>query len=299
LPFSVTKKFTINEHEAPLYSLAKHSGNSFFSAGGDRIVMLRSTEENSIPVAILQTGSTIYSLCFIPDQNILLTGVSGGGMHVADLTAKKEIHFLVNHSKGIYDIGYSAKHKLIFTTGGDGTFSVWNTSFELLRSFKLCEEKIRCVTFDKNENTAAIGCGDGTIRIFDLQALTEVYRIAAHQQSVNALAFHPAADILISGGKDALLNIWDSSAYLKLESVPAHNYAIYSISFQPAGNLFATGSRDKTVKLWNASDCSFVLRIDKDHFDAHAFSVNKTLWIENALITAGDDKKVIGWDIKS
>ena len=82
MPISIHKVFTFSEHEAPVYGLESFGDHAFFSGGGDRIVSCRDTKENSIAKGLVNTGSTIYSLKYIPEKNILLAGVSGGGMHI-------------------------------------------------------------------------------------------------------------------------------------------------------------------------------------------------------------------------
>ena len=298
MSISIQKVFTFSEHEAPVYGLESFGPHAFFSGGGDRIVSIRDTRENSIAKGIVNTGSTIYSLKFIPEKNILLAGVSGGGMHVIDLDKKKEIHFLLNHEKGVYNIMYSSKHDKIITAGGDGKISIWSgKKFSFDNSLKLCNEKIRAIVYDKNQTLAAVGCGDGTIHFIRMDDLNEIHCMKAHPLSVNALYFHPFKNIIISGGKDAYLNFWDSNNFELLKSIPAHNYAIYSIDFSPSGKYFATASRDKTIKIWDGESFNLLSRIDHEKNNGHIHSVNKVLWMNDALLSAGDDRKIIGWKI--
>ncbi len=298
MPITINKTFVFSEHDAPVYGLETFGDSAFFSGGGDRIVSCRNTIEDSKAKGIVNTGSTIYSLKFISEKNILLAGVSGGGMHVIDLDKKKEIHFLLNHEKGIFDIKYSLKHNKIITAGGDGKISLWSgKDFLFLKSLSFCKEKIRAIAFDRNENVAAIGCGDGSIHLIKIDDLTEIHRFNAHLFSVNAICFHPVFNVLISGGKDAYLKFWNSENFEIIKSIPAHNFAIYSISFSPDGNYFATGSRDKTVKIWDAETFNLLSRIDYEKNKGHLHSVNKILWMKDVLLSAGDDKKIIGWEV--
>ena len=142
-----------------------------------------------------------------------------------------------------------------------------------------------------------VGCGDGTIRFIDIQLNIEIHCIQAHQASVNALCFHPTENKLISGGKDALLKVWELDNYEEVTSVPAHNYAIYSIVLSPDQSLFATASRDRTIKIWETDSQRFLVRIDAEKYAGHSHSVNKILWMDSLLLSAGDDRKVIGWKI--
>jgi WD40 repeat protein len=296
---NIRKTFTLKDHDAPVYSLEAFNEYAFFSGGGDRIVSLNSLTSGSVPSGIVNTGSTIYSLNYLPEKNILLAGVSGGGMHVIDFNQKKEIHFLLFHTLGIYDIKYAPKNKMIVTAGGDGKLACWSSDdFSFLRSLHLCRGKLRSVAIDKEEENIAVACGDGTIRIIALKSMDEVYQIAAHTTSVNAVIFHPTRNLLLSGGRDAHVKAWDTRGFDERTSIPAHNYAIYSIAFSPDAAWFATASRDRTIKIWSSDSLNFLHRIDKEKLDGHAFSVNKILWMKDALLSASDDKTIMGWKIE-
>ena len=87
---AIEKNFTFSNHEAPIYALEAYYENGFFAGGGDRIVSIRGLSSDLSGKGIVNTGTTIYALKFIQEKKILLAGVSGGGMHVVDLDAKKE-----------------------------------------------------------------------------------------------------------------------------------------------------------------------------------------------------------------
>src|SRR3954463_14242298 len=108
----VLKEHTFQGHDSPLYALEKGTGDIlFYAGGGDRVVSSWDTDGNS-PQAIVHTASTIYSLKLIEGSNILLVGLSSGGMHVTDLANKKELRYLLLHSAGIFDIQFSDKQKI-------------------------------------------------------------------------------------------------------------------------------------------------------------------------------------------
>jgi WD40 repeat protein len=297
MSLTIQKYLTLSGHESPVYALENFDSRSFFSGGGDRIVSCWNLEEQTSK-GIINTASAIYSLKYIPSKNLLLVGVSEGGVHVIDLIQKKEIHFLNHHEKGVFDIQYSEKFNLVICVGGDGVISSWSgDNFTLVKTLKLCEEKVRAIRIEKDEKYMAVGCGDGTIRMLIINTLEEITQIPAHTTSVNSLCFHPYMNFLLSGGRDAHLNIWRTEDFKLMQSIPAHNYAVYSITFCQEKNIFITASRDKTIKVWDADNFNFLSRIDLINNEAHKHSVNKIIWVKDLLISASDDKMIMVWKI--
>jgi len=248
----------------------------------------------------VSVGAIIYALKYVPERDILLIGTSSGALHIVDLVSRKEIKNIIHHRLAIFDIQHSIIHKQFYTSSGDGSIAVWSLDdFSLLHSLPLCKEKVRGMALNSNEEILAIGCGDGSIRLFHTFSMREFETIIAHTSSVNCVFFHPEGKFLLSGSKDAHLNIWSTETFSLYKSIPAHNYAIYSISFSPDKKYFGTASRDKTVKIWDAETFEILFRLDREKFQGHLNSVNKVLWMENnILLSCGDDRSILAWQIE-
>ena len=78
MPVEAIKFQTFSMHEAPVYSLESFNDHAFFSGGGNRLVYLHDLHNKDYIQPVVNTGSTIYSIKYIPERNILLAGVSGG-----------------------------------------------------------------------------------------------------------------------------------------------------------------------------------------------------------------------------
>jgi WD40 repeat protein len=297
---TVKKISELTGHSGAVYALERsETANCFYSGSSDKIVAKWNLDTLAPEKFAAQLPGIIYSLCFIPEKNILLAGTSEGKIHVLDLKEKKETKILQNHIQPVFDIKYSPRNKIILSAGGDGILAaVSGETLTAIKILKLCNDKLRAI--DIYEDQAAIACGDGMIRIIDLKELKVKNETPAHEGSVYTVKFSPDGKHLLSGGKDAHLNKWTfepETFNLKLEtSIPAHNFAIYSIVFSPAGKYFATASRDKTIKIWNANTFEVLTRVNKENFEGHTHSVNKLFW-NKYLISASDDRKVMVWDL--
>jgi WD40 repeat protein len=293
-------------HGGAIFTLEPASdAHLFYSGSSDNLVVewnLLDQQQNKV---IARLPAKAMALKYVPDKNILLVGQSAGGIHVIDLNKNEEIKLLQLHRLSVYDIQYLPEKECFWAVAGDGTLSVWSINdFSLVTALKLCDKKIRSIQFNTVLKEAAIGCGDGSIRIFDMDTFEEKKILQGHVDdfSVNAVCYHPNGKYLLSGSRDAYLNVWDiENDYALLHHIPAHNYAIYSIVFSPCKKFFATGSRDKTIKIWDAENFELLLRIDKSQQQGHTHSVNKILWIDfnSYLVSTGDDKVIMVWEIIS
>lgn len=283
-------------HKGPVYTLTRSvQPMHIYSGGSDGLAVEWDLTTLAAGVVVAKVEGVIYCITPIGERFIAI-GTDKGGIHIIDLQLKKEIKYLLNHTNGVFDILYLAKHKKFVALGGDGTFSVWDSQTYLCQAtIKLCDAKLRNADVDTTETEIAIACGDNTVRIFNINTLTETNKLLNHNMSVNSVKYHPNGKFLLTGSRDAHLNIYDVKGYSLYKSIPAHNFAIYSIAFNKDASMFATGSRDKTAKIWDAGTFDIKLRISKDTHNAHINSVNKVLWIDNYLITTGDDRAIFIW----
>lgn len=285
-------------HTAGVYGLcAGTHSSSVFSASGDRFIAewnLKTGQQEPMAVRLEQP---VFSVSHIHDEGLLIAGCGNGSMHVIDVVRKKELHHFTVHTKGIYDFHYDASTKQLLVLGGDGWLSTWSVpDFKLLQKVQLSDGKLRQLACSEQYHSYAITSSDGNVYVLDKTTLVLHKVINAHEQGATSVAWHPTKPVLLSGGRDALLKVWNvKSNYEMLMELPAHNYAIYSIVFDKINGLLATGSRDKTIKIWNSATMDMLQRIDVKS-GGHTHSVNKLVWQNGALISAGDDRKIIVWE---
>lgn len=288
---------TLAGHSGCIYAMDKGiSESTIFTGGSDLIIALWSLDTLQTEKFAASLPAAVYTICHIPEKNILLAGTTTGSVHIIDLEKNQEIKILQHHTAPIFDIKYSLKTNCFYTAGGDGNFAVCSLdTLSLIKIKKLSEQKVRNIDFNYVTSEIAVALGDCTILVFDLYTLEVKTDFIAHQLAANVVRYSPDGKFLLTGGRDAHLNIWQTDNYELIKSIPAHNWAIYDIVFNPDTTLFATASRDKTIKIWDAKTYQLLHRITKENNEAHTHSVNKLLWstYNNYLVSVGDDKVVM------
>lgn len=294
------KKTVFSGHKGPVYTITR---------GIEEGVILSGSSDQRLGSWNLHTGTTgefsavmpthIIALITIPASKIIVAGTSGGTVHFLDPVKKTEVKAEKYFDSQVFDFALSEKHHLLFVSSGDGRVIVSDlNSFEKLKTLQLANEKVRSIAVHPDEDSVAVACSSGTVHIFSLPLMQETRQFHAHELAANVVCWNPEGTVLLSGGRDAHLKAWDAkNDFQLLQDIPAHNYAIYSIAFSPDGKLFATASRDKTVKIWKAENQQLLLRINKEKQDGHINSVNKVIWTAEGLVSTGDDRAIILWEI--
>ncbi len=287
----------ITGHSGAVYSISPGDRfNTVFSAAGDRFVALWDLEKGvQLPLAV-QLEQPVYAVIYISEFHWLVAGNALGGFHLIDLQSKQEIRHITLHTHGIYDFYYRADRHELLVLGGDGVLSVWSLpSMTLLRKIHVSSAKLRQIAVSLHHKTMAIACGDGMIGLLDTDYYAAIGSMDAHKQGAYAVAWHPTKPVLLSGGRDAMLRSWnEADNYHMLMEIPAHHYSIYSIAFDASNRYMATSSRDKTIKIWDAQTLDVLQRIEvKD--GGHTHSINKLWWWGDALVSCGDDRKIVVW----
>lgn len=296
-------KTTLSGHQNPIFSLENSQKKGIlFSAGNDKGVVEWSLKTGSFIKVMFPVQHSVYALHCPENFPLLLAGDRSGQVLVFDFIEQKISARLSYHQLPVFDIrSVSSKNELLVSSE-DGQVSVWNlNTFELLYTFKVCEQTVRVISVSPDESTVAFGCKDNTIRIYRLEDYSHLHTLSSHTMPVTSLQFSPDGSKLISGSRDAQLKIWDARSFSEIRNIPAHLFAVYSIAYHPELPYLATCSRDKTIKIWDSENFVLLKTISVDkNYDSHRLSVNKLIWsnYDNSLISAGDDKEIKVWNIR-
>ncbi len=299
----VTKIGVLTGHAAGVYILAPGiQENCFLSGGSDGYVVQWSLDTLKQEKFVARFPSIVYSIFPLPSRNIILVGTVAGALHVLDLKTSQEIKVLQFHKLGIFDIAVSEKHGFIYTSGSDGLLSVYSLEkLTHIESIPISTQKLRKMELNDEKDELIIADGVGDTHVFSLPNLHSKNTFVSHKLSCNAVCSDLKNNLLFTGGRDAHINVWDANnKYQLLKSIPAHNYAVYDIKLLKGLGLLASASRDKSIKIWEIKTQEFLCKINKEEYDGHSASVNSLLWNQekNLLVTTGDDRTIIVWNVR-
>ncbi|MAE81990.1 MAG: hypothetical protein CMB80_04590 [Flammeovirgaceae bacterium] len=295
----VKKQHTLTGHKDCLYTLCRYSDSTFFSAGGDGMVVLWDLINPETGQMIVKVPSSVYAMAFSEKHNLLVVGQNFSGIHLINVDKKEEVGSLQLTNVAIFDIQIT--DELIFVSTASGELFQVDWNLNIIKSVKLSEVSVRTLAISPKGNELAVGSSDYQIRILDSHTLETKKEFKAHEISVFSLRYHPQMPVLISTSRDARYKVWDiDNDYQLVEEVVGHMYAINHLDFSPDEKYFATCSMDKSVKVWDAQEFRLLKVIDKARHAGHATSVNKLLWMDyhNWLVSCSDDRTISVWEIE-
>lgn len=99
------------------------------------------------------------------------------------------------------------------------------------------------------------GGSDGSVRVWSLEKMCPIHRLAAHDNSVTSLQFDDTR--VVSGGSDGRVKIWDLKTGHLVRELIAQGEAVWRVAFEEEKCVALALRQGRTVM--EVSDCSHTL----------------------------------------
>ena len=281
-------------HPAAVYALAPWKNMQFFSADGNgNIAQWTLTNPNGN--IVMKIPNAVFYLKSILEED-LLCALSASGEIFLYKILHREYDKIVCDATFLYQCAFVSPYLYISAANGKlYRLHLKRLTLEIIEHF---QEGLRALLWWNHY--LWIGSQKGTLIAYEPSSQKVVLQIPAHRYSIFSIM---ALDdtILLTGSKDAHLCLWkwENNKLVLLEKVPAHYYTINAIVVREGFQQFFTASRDKTIRIWKFPPLQLQRVIDYPRRGGHQASVNALLWLHGSLLSAGDDRKIIQWQIEA
>ena len=192
-------------------------------------------------------------------------------------------------------LAFSPDEDQLITGGFTGQVYFWDIQ-TATRSTRLgYTSPIIDLTVSDDGAWLALGVGDGTVRLFDLEdTSTEAQVLVADAISIRSLAFSPDASLLaVAVGFPAdHVVLWEQATGERLTTLQTHLQAVNALRFSPNGDYLLSASDDGRLDVWQLANNGVI------HQWEHGASVQAVDVAPNGWVLSSDDVgNLYLWDI--
>jgi WD40 repeat protein len=119
---------------------------------------------------------------------------------------------------------------------------------------------ITSLAFSPHDYRLAIGMSHGTgypipdVLIVDLITGQVLHALSGQNDRVNAIAFSPSGNLLLTAGADNMIRCWDAQTARPVHTLKGHTGPVTALAFSPDGGTLASGGEDGMIRLWNLDE---------------------------------------------
>ncbi|GFZ94958.1 WD40 repeat domain-containing protein [Okeania sp. KiyG1] len=144
---------------------------------------------------------------------------------------------------------------------------------------------------------------DNIIKLWDLNT-EEFKQLGSNGISgfnrVQAVAFHPDSETVITGGSDGKIKLWDATVTgeITTQPIPKHDTQIRCMAVDKKNNILASGDKQGNIKIWELGVGSLT---EKMTISADTRSINSLAFSPNGkiLATGGDNCIIKLWNAET
>jgi hypothetical protein len=152
-------------------------------------------------------------------------------------------------------LAWSPKKNLIAAVGGTpgrwGTVAIIDAA-DRFKTRILCDvpEQVLSVAISHDGTLLAAGCGDRTLRIFELPTGTQRHILRPHADWLQSIAFHPRSHLLVTASRDRTARLIDATTGEVQTTYRGHDSPLLAAAFSDDGSHIYTTARTGPVHIW-------------------------------------------------
>ena len=225
---------------------------------------LATPPENPKPMAELKHGdstgsTTIRSVAFSPDGQLLASGGSNGTIKLWDVNKNKRIksfeHRLIEELSEVSAVTFSPDNKWI--ASGGVHVKLWDIT-DILNPMEGTtfqhDVAVRAVDFSPDGKLLAAGDGaqSGKVKVWDIQSEKAI--TLQHDAAVTTVDFSPDGELLAAGDLNGKVKVWNIQNRQVIQNLKVDSEQTTAVKFSPDNRILAGAGNFSEVKLWTLPD---------------------------------------------
>ncbi|MXY99117.1 T9SS type A sorting domain-containing protein [Candidatus Poribacteria bacterium] len=163
-------------------------------------------------ISTLEHGTWVLAVAFSPDGRLLATGGQTGQVKVWDVQRQQIIAQFTGDASSVYTVKFSPDGKILAGAGYTGEIELWKVeNWERLGTLSV-SATVSTIDFSP-DSTPLASTGYQSANLWTVSTGEKITSLMGHPGWINAIAFSPDGETLVSGGDDEMLRLWDITPY--------------------------------------------------------------------------------------
>ncbi|KAL8828665.1 MAG: hypothetical protein Q9191_002462 [Dirinaria sp. TL-2023a] len=264
-------------HHDAVQSIEWSSDSRFFlSASKDLTARIWSVnaEEGFVPTTLAGHRESLLGAWFSSDQEAIYTVSQDGAlfrweyiekeridddmevMHNEPLSARWRIvqkYFFMQNNAKTKCAAYHPASNLLVVGFSNGIFGLYELpDFIMIHTLSISQNTIDFVSINKTGEWLALGASKlGQLLVWEWQSESYVLKQQGHFDSMNALAYSPDGQRIITTADDGKVKVWNTQSGFCIVTFTEHSGGVTACEFAKRGNVLFTSSLDGSVRAWD------------------------------------------------
>ncbi len=234
--------------------LAFSPDGRWLAAGGDEGVLnLYEVASQGTMQRLAGHSRTVWSLCFSPDSNILVTSGEDSEAIVWDTNTGQLRRRLGCDQGGV--VAFSASDSTLAVGDGRGNISLWNAAdWRPIRVVPAHSGRVLSVGFSADGARLVSTSVDTTAKIWNVSDGKRLHTFGHHRDWTGAADFSHDGNFVATACNDSGVRVWDTMTGSLLDEFRAHWGPVRDVKFSPDGTSLVSLGADGLIHFWNASE---------------------------------------------
>jgi WD40 repeat protein len=296
---------TLTGHTAWVTSISwARDGQTIVSGSVDQSVRVWQISTGQCIQMIQGHGNAIGAIAWNSTGDRLAGGGSGHTICIWDVASATCLQTFWGSKIWIWSLAFlphldDSTPEILAAASFEEEIRWWNTDNGTLHAVITDDRWNPVIAVARARQLLAIGSYTGKVRLWDLQTDRLLQTIeGVHTGGIFALAFHPQAPLLGSGGGDHYVHLWNFQTQACRKFL-GHEGRIEAVAFSADGRFVASGSADGRAKVWclDTGECLMTFSGHLDRVYGVAFVPDFNGEGGSLLATCSGDRTIKLWDV--
>ncbi|KIK33432.1 hypothetical protein CY34DRAFT_62452, partial [Suillus luteus UH-Slu-Lm8-n1] len=143
----------------------------------------------------------------------------------------------------------------IITCSWDGSLRLWDlkSGTQTREDWRDDNDGVFSMALSPNGEIVASGCGDGKVRLWDVETRKVISKWAGHTWVVRTLCWSADGERVASGSWDGTARVWDVKRGKNVLTIKTWHKGVWAVTYSPDSSKLATSGDDRNVvQIWDA-----------------------------------------------